>query len=287
VTLRTFLVVLLALVFGASAAVGVNSLRNTPAPEPKAQTDTVPVVVVTGDVARFTTLSSSMLAIRPYPKDVAPASAATRVEDVADRVTLSPLVKDEPVLDSKLAARGTGHGMAPGIPKGMRAFTIQTPHVSSGVAGFILPGNMVDVLLTITNNGGGNDPTGGGLTVTLLQNIEILAVDQQLEAPANNKVDPNLRSVTLLVTPEQAAKLDLGQNKGTLHLALRNTEDSHAIPPRRVTLAEIESAGEVPKEKEEVKAPEKLAPAVAEVAPPLPVRIRTLRNNQMGVVELD
>ena len=67
--------------------------------------------------------------------------------------------------------------------------------------------------------------TGGGSTTTLLQNVEILAVDQKVDGPADNKVDStNLRSVTLLVTPDQAAKLSLGQSKGTLHLTLRNPE---------------------------------------------------------------
>jgi pilus assembly protein CpaB len=279
------LILLLALVFGGSAALGVNALRNPgPVETPAAPVETVTVVVAAVDVPRFTTLGADMLKTREFPKELAPASAAARLDDVADRVTLSPLVKDEPVLDSKLAARGSGHGMAPGIPKGMRAFTIQTPHVSSGVAGFILPANKVDVLLTM-NATGGNDTTGGGSTVTLLQGVEVLAVDQHVDAPANNKVDPNLRSVTLLVTPEQAVKLDLGQNRGTLHLSLRNTEDTTSAPPNRVTLAQIERAAEPPHEP--VKEPEKVAPSTPAPPTPPPARIRTLRGTQGGVVELD
>ena len=73
----------------------------------------------------------------------------------------------------------------------------------------------------------GTNATGGGSTTTLLQNVEILAVDQKMDAPSDNKVDTkDLRSVTLLVTPQQANRLDLGQNKGMLHLALRNREDN-------------------------------------------------------------
>jgi pilus assembly protein CpaB len=282
-SLRSVLVVLLALVFGASAAIGVTMLRNNaPAEAPPPPVETVPVVVAAVDVPRFTTLSSDMLMTREYPKDLAPASAGARIEDVTDRVTLTSLVKDEPILDSKLTARGTGHGMAPGIPMGMRAFTIQTPNVSSGVAGFILPGNKVDVLLTM-NASGNNDLTGGGSTITLLQSVEILAVDQRVDVPANNKADPNLRSVTLLVTPEQAVKLDLGQNRGTLHLSLRNTEDDSPVPPSRVTLAQIGLAPEPPKEP--VKEPKKATPWPP--PPPPPARIRTLRGTDGGLLELD
>ena len=127
----------------------------------------------------------------------------------------------------------------------MRAFTIST-NVASGVAGFILPGNKVDVLMTLTA-GGAKDVTGGGSTTTLLQNVEILAVDQKVEAPADNKVDStNLRSVTLLVTPTSAAKLSLGQSKGTLHLTLRNPEDNLAAKVRPTTVNDLESQSEAP-----------------------------------------
>jgi len=285
VSLRSVLVVLLALVFGAAAAVGVNTLRNAVPPEapPAAPpVETVPVVVTAVDVPRFTTLSADMLKTRDFPKDLAPPGAPGKIEDVTDRVALTALVRDEPVLDGKLAARGKGHGMAPGLPHGMRAFTIQTPTVAAGVAGFILPGNKVDVLLTM-NAVGPNDTTGGASTITLLQAVEILAVDQQVDAPAGNKVDANqMHSVTLLVTPEQAVKLTLGQNKGTLHLALRPEDDTDPTPPRRVTLADI---GLMPEPPREAKQPD-AAPPPAPVPPP-PARIRTLRGTQGGVVEID
>jgi pilus assembly protein CpaB len=237
VSLRSVLVVVLALFFGGSAAIGINALR---APPPAA-IETVPVVVAAVDVPRFSTLSGTMLKTRDFPKDMAPPGAFNRVEDAVDRVTLAQLVTDEPVLNGKLAAQGTGRGMAPGIAEGMRAFTIQTPNVAAGVAGFILPGNKVDVLLNV------NDSNNGSVTTTLLQNLEILAVDQRVEAPADNKVDPNqLRSVTLLVRPDQALKLDLGQNKGTLHLSLRNPSDMKTEPVRRATMAELGLGSEGP-----------------------------------------
>jgi pilus assembly protein CpaB len=278
VTLRTVLIVLLALVFGASAAVGVGTIRNR---EPEVvKPETVPVVVAADDVPRFVSVTADHLTVRDCPKDLVPPGALTSVEEALNRVTLNPVVKGETVLDSRLAPRGSGRGMAPGIAPGKRAFTIQTPNVASGVAGFILPGSKVDVLLTVSTYGA-TDANGGGSTITLLQNVEILAVDQRVDAPAENKVDTkDLRSVTLLVTPEEATKLDLGQNKGALHLSLRNPADDQPVTAARATLTDIGLA-------EKVKEAPKETPAKAPPKPaPTPVLIRTLRGTSEGYVEV-
>jgi pilus assembly protein CpaB len=279
VTLRTILIVLLALVFGASAAVGVGNLRNRD-PE-AAKNETVPVVVAAADVPRFVSMTADHLTVRDCPKDLVPPGALTSIDEAVNRITLNPVARGETLLDSRLAPRGSGRGMGPGIARGKRAFTIQTPNVASGVAGFILPGSKVDVLLTVSGYGA-NDTTGGGSTITLLQNVEILAVDQRVDAPAENKVDAKeLRSVTLLVTPEEATKLDLGQNKGALHLSLRNPEDEQHVHATRATLADIglvERVKEAPKDATTQAAPPKAVPVT-------PAQIRTLRGTSEGYIE--
>lgn len=224
----------LALVLGGSAAMGVRQLvgRSVAAPE------LVKVVVAAVPIPRGTLVVSGLVKTRDYPRDLLPTGAIFKPEDVLDRSAVTTMVVDEPVLESKLSPKGH-RGLAAQVSTGMRAITINT-NVAAGVAGFILPGNKVDVLLTVSSGGGGNDPTGGAATTTLLQNVEILAVDQRIEAPSENKVDSNqLRSVTLLVTPDQATKLELGQNKGTLHLSLRNPEDKVAANARPATLADL------------------------------------------------
>src|SRR5262249_20490015 len=161
-------------------------------------------------------------------------------------------------------------GVAASIPKGMRACTIQTPNVATGVAGLLQPGYKVDVILTVSGQAA-NDGTGGASTLTLLQNVEILAVDQRVEAPADPKIgSKELRSVTLLVTPEQAAKLDLGQTKGTLHLSLRNPEDDANVSASRTTLTEIGLFPERP-------ATPTPPPAARPAAPAAPLYFRTMR----------
>ena len=177
-----------------------------------------PVVVAVVDLPRGASVTPEAVKIKEFPRDLVPAGALSKLEDAVNRVIFVPLTKDEPVLESKLAPKGAGRGLSALIPPGMRAYSVKVPDVAQGVAGFILPGNRVDVLLSLGEISGTN-ATGGGSTTTLLQNVEILAVDK------------DLRSVTLLVTPEQANLLDLGQNKGMLHLAPRNLPPPVPLPP--------------------------------------------------------
>jgi pilus assembly protein CpaB len=268
-TPRTILVVILALVFGGSAAVGINSLRQPPPPTNKPET--VPVLVAAVDIPPFGALSSEMIKTQDWPKEVVPPDALTKLEDALDRPVLTSIFKGDLLFENKLAPRGAGRGMTTKIPKGMRAFTIHTPTVEAGVAGFILPGNKVDVLLTLDNRGD-QDPSGGGSTVMLLQNVEILAIEQRVVAPAESKVDPNqLKSVTLLVTPQEAARLSLGQTKGRLCLSLRNHGDSDQVLTEPVHVRHL--LGEKLRE-----APKPTPP------PPPPLQIRTLRGTSEGVI---
>ena len=202
---------------------------------PQSNPIVVPVVVVIVDLPRGASITPEAVKIKEFPRDLVPAGALSKLEDAVNRVIFVPLTKDEPVLESKLAPKGAGRGLSALIPSGMRAYSVKVPDVAQGVAGFILPGNRVDVLLSLGEISGTKE-TGGGSTTTLLQNVEILAVDQKMDAPSDNKVDTkDLRSVTLLVTPQQANLLDLGQNKGMLHLALRNRQDNEAAQTKPAT----------------------------------------------------
>ena len=295
---QSLVVVVLALMFGGSAALGVRQyVGRGSAPV----VETTKVVVVTTTIPRGMLVTPEVLTTRDYPKELVPTGAVVKPEDAVGRSAFTTLVRDEPLLESKLSPKGQ-RGMASLVPTGMRAYTITTPNVAGSVAGFILPGNKVDVLLTVTN-GGSEDFTGGGSTTTLLQNVEILAVDQRIEAPAENKVNANeLRSVTLLVTPDQAAKLDLGQNKGTLHLTLRNPNDELAAKVRPTTMRDIQFLGEQPTRTWDERAKDVLkawaeaqakarptpppAPAPVVIAEPVRKTIRTIRGSQEGFVIL-
>lgn len=235
---RTILLVALALICGGSAAIGVSQFANNTGDPGGA--DVVAVVVAKTDVPRGTLIATEHIRLQTWPESLVPAGAFTKLEDVEDRLALVPLVAGEPVSERKLTDGSAGQGLAAMIPTGMRAFTIKAAHVAAGVAGFIMPSDKVDVLLT-TSGGGRRDVTGGGATTTLLQNVQVLAVDQRLDAVERSAIDPQeLRSVTLLVTPNQAAKLDLGMNKGILHLSLRNPEDNAEADTLPATMAQLQ-----------------------------------------------
>jgi pilus assembly protein CpaB len=274
-SVRSFLVIILAVAFGGSAAVGVNSLlRSAPsAPKP----DTVDVVVAKEDVARFTMVTKDLVEARPYPKELVPAGALTSTDDVEGRLTLTPLGKDAPVLNVNLAAKGASRDMASGIAKGKRAFSIQTPNAAAGGAGFILPGDHVDVQFTARK---AEDESTGGTTRTLLENVVVLAVDQETQVPDQAKLNAKeLRTVTLLVTTDEAAKLGLAQSQGTLQLLLRNREDT-ASQPGKATLADIGLQDQKPREEHKDTPPP--APPAESPDSKAPAVIRTIRG---GIAE--
>ncbi|WP_337172933.1 Flp pilus assembly protein CpaB [Paludisphaera sp.] len=275
---QTLAVVMLALVSGLAAVWGVRSSMKKPAAPAE---ETVAAVVALDDLARGEPIDAARVEIREIPKSRAPEGRLASLEEATSRTPSIPMLKGEFVIEPKLLPKGSRPGMASMIPAGMRAFTIQTPSFSSSLAGLIQPGNRVDVLLTITPSGsrGDDDAT----TTTLLQNIELLAVHTTVEADAGAKADPNgTRSVTLLVTPRQAAILDLGQNKGTLHLALRNGRDEAPIEETTATLADLGLPPATPPAPAGPIEPPPPALAVEPEPEPVVLTIRTLRGTLAG-----
>lgn len=313
---RAILVVLLAVATGGLSVVGVTQMQGTAAATQTAPAVT-PIVVMTATAPRGATLAAEMLELKDWPRDFVPAGTLTKLDEAVGRVCLQPLLPGEPLLTAKLAAPGSSRSAGNLIRPGMRAYSIIASTLATSVAGLVLPGDHVDVILTVQSNT--NDESGGGTSTTLLQNIEILALDQVLEAPAENRGDPGLKSVTLLVAQREAALLGLGQKMGVLSLSLRNPEDTEQAKTEPVTLAELrfrQEAPETPAEpgpsagavalslvngfwdrldqsldkaaaaRESAAAPAEVvaAPAPLPPAPPRVGVIRTLRGSQSGVV---
>jgi pilus assembly protein CpaB len=217
------------------------------------------------------------------PEKDAPADAVKTIEDALERAVVIPLLKDDVIRDAKLGSKDGSRGMAALVPEGMRAYTISTPTIASGVAGFILPGNKVDVLLTVAEHTS-RDEYGGGTTTTLLQRIEILAVDDQIDAPVENRVDAKeMRSVTLLVTPNQANMLSLAQTKGTLHLSLRSDGDTNASETEPVFLKDLRLQRDMPEDPNLFNTSEEEEPAKRGRGY---LRIRTFKGATDGVIPL-
>jgi pilus assembly protein CpaB len=152
------------------------------------------------------------------PEELFPKGGFSRPEDVLDRPVISPMLPDEPIVEARLAIRGSGGGVAPLIPLGMRAISVRVNDVV-GVAGFVLPGMRVDVL--VTGRPPGHDDT---ITTTVLQNITVLSAGQTLQADSKSQ-SIKAPVVTLLVSPAQAEALTLADTEGRIQLVLRNSTD--------------------------------------------------------------
>ncbi|MGD8728144.1 MAG: Flp pilus assembly protein CpaB, partial [Gemmatimonadota bacterium] len=134
--------------------------------------------------------------------------------------------KNEPLLGSKLADKDAGGGLSITIPEGMRAVSVEVDQVI-GVAGFVLPGTRVDVLVTIMPGTDRRQMT----TRIILQNVRALAADQRYQQDIEGEPQ-YVTVVTLLVTPEDAESLTLAATEGRIQLALRNTLDSDEVESR-------------------------------------------------------
>ena len=131
-----------------------------------------------------------------------------------------PLHPNEPLLESKLAPKDGGGGLPVAISEGMRALSVRVDEVIS-VAGFVVPGTRVDVLLTMA----GAERAKEAVTKVILQNVQALAAGQSVEKDKDGRPQP-VGVLTVLVTPEQAESLALASNQGKIQLALRNTLDT-------------------------------------------------------------
>jgi pilus assembly protein CpaB len=155
-----------------------------------------------------------------WPGSAVPAGFATQAGDVVGRGVITEVRENEPLLEWKLAQREGGGGLTITIPEGMRAVSVRVDEVV-GVAGFVLPGTRVDVLVTVMPGTDRRETT----TRIILQNVRALAADQRYQQDLDG--DPRyVTVVTLLVTPEQAEELTLAATEGRIQLALRNTLDT-------------------------------------------------------------
>jgi pilus assembly protein CpaB len=184
-----------------------------------------------GSVLRAVDLRTVSLA-GPLPK-----GAILKESDVVGRGVLSNLYAGEPIMESRLAAVGSGGGLAATIPQGMRASAVKVNDVV-GVGGFATPGMRVDVLIT-GNTPGGSAAAGDGTKVrTLLQNIQVLSAGSDIQRDQEGKPHP-VQVVNLLVTPEQAELLSLASNETKIQLILRNPLDQRVERPSGAAMAQL------------------------------------------------
>lgn len=259
---RTFIVVAVAVVVAGVATYLVNqAIQHRPVQQ--VQISQTQVVVAARSLPTGTLLTPADVKLVGWPDNARIPGAFTKVEDLANRGIVVSVLENEPLTDAKVAAIGAGAGLPPSIPPGMRAIAVRVNEVV-GVAGFVTPGNRVDVLATLRDG-------DNSLTRVVTSNVQVLAAGTALEQDKAKSGQAMPSSVvTLLLSPEDAERVVLAGNEGSIMLALRNPldqEPTNTPGMRRTTLA---TGGEVVPAPTVIPAVVRSVPRPRPVAAPLP-----------------
>src|SRR5262245_29033452 len=217
---KRFLVVLVgALIFGVLAAVSVSKYLSSAQAFSK---NLNKVAVAKVPITVGSKIIPEQIMVVQFPKESTPDGAFDSPEKLAGRVAVVHIGAREPITEARLAAEGTAAGLSAVIPEGYRAMTVKVDD-AAGISGFIMPGSLVDIVVTIDpeKGSGHQDP----VSKIVLQNIKVLANGQNIDKPENEREANSVKAVTLQVTPEQAEKLALAATEGKLQLVMRNQVD--------------------------------------------------------------
>jgi pilus assembly protein CpaB len=237
------------------------------------------VVVAARPLVIGTQLTEKDLKLVSWPASSLVPGAVTDLKDAIDRGLVVAVMENEPLTTNKLASPESGAGLPPAIPPGMRAMSVRVNDVI-GVAGFIVPGSRVDVMVTIRRN-------QDSMTRTAAGNVQVLTAgtrqDQENpQAETSKSGDRGETVVTLMVTPKDAERIALAQSEGQIMLVLRNPLDTETVATSGVKTASLLGSEEAPAAPapaapKRVAPPRKpVAPPVAEVATPAPPAPRTV-----------
>ena len=186
-----------------------------------ASTATERVLVAARDIPAGQPLAPDMLKLADWPTAAPLHGTFTKPDELKDRIALVPLAAGDPILDRQLVPPGVSNGLTRRIPAGLRAIAVKSDEVA-GVAGFLSPGSLVDVLATSTSF------NTAASTTTILQGAQVLAAGQNTEPDPNGK-PVTATVVTLLVDPQDAEKLALAASSGKIQFVLRNGADRQQI----------------------------------------------------------
>jgi len=186
-------------------------------------------VAAAKDLQAGQALAPTDLTMIDWPAGSKLDGAFQKTDALNGRVLLYPLSANQPIVERQLSTAGSGVGLSTKIPEGMRAIALKSDEVA-GVAGFMLPGTHVDVLVTYHN---GSDPDP--VTATVLQDVQILAIGQKTAPDPDGKAT-TADVVTLLVNPNDAQKAVLACAQGTVHFVLRNGADHDQVSDKPTQL---------------------------------------------------
>jgi pilus assembly protein CpaB len=258
---RTIVVIAIALLTATVASYGVYSAVQR-IPVRRVEVPTAYAVVASAHLPIGTLLTKDHVKVVPWPARNPVPGAFASIGQVVDRGVIQPVAENEPLTESKLAPTGAGAGLPPTIPPGMRAISVKVNEVI-GVAGFVLPGSRVDLLVTVDNSSGTRDES---MSRVVVSNVQVLTAGtrfDQEKARADGKPIPTT-VVTLLATPQDAERITLASAEGKLMLTLRNPLDTLPTETQGVRVANLLGAPAPPPVAKKVKG------KTVMVAPPPP-----------------
>jgi pilus assembly protein CpaB len=229
---RTLVVLLVAVVMASVASYGVY-LAVKSIPERRVEVATAHAVVAVRPLTVGALVTKDDVKVLPWPAAGVVPGSFSSVDQVTNRGVIASVAENEPLTESKLAKPGTGAGLPPTITEGMRAISVRVNEVV-GVAGFVVPGTRVDVLVSLKQN----DDT---ITRVVVGNVQVLTAGTRFDQESAQKEGKPIPTtvVTLLVTPEDAEKIALAADEGRIMLTLRNPldqEPTNSIGVRRAAL---------------------------------------------------
>ena len=219
---RTFIVLVVAVIVAAGASFAVyRAVSNIPVRQ--VEIATAQAVVASREIPVGELVTRDMVKVVDWPARTPLQGGFTRIEDVVDRGLIAPLAENEPLTDNKLAPKEAGAGLPPTIKGGMRAISVKVNEVI-GVAGFVVPGTHVDVLVIIAPT---TATAADRIARVVVSNVQVLTAGSRYDQEEARKDGKAVRStvVTLMVSPEDAERVALAQADGELMLTLRNPLD--------------------------------------------------------------
>jgi pilus assembly protein CpaB len=218
---RTAVVLTLAVLLASAASLGIYRIVSR-LPTGPVKAPTVDTVVARHPLKLGTRLTSDHVKIVKWPEESKVPGAFSKVEDVVQRGLIGDLGENEPLTESKLAPLEAGAGLPPSIPTGMRAVSVKVNEVI-GVAGFVVPGTRVDVMVTLS----GRQQSADSQTRVVVSNAQVLTAGTRYDQEKAKEGTPIPSTVvTLLVSPQDGERIALAASEGQLMLALRNPLDT-------------------------------------------------------------
>jgi pilus assembly protein CpaB len=234
------------------------------------------VVVASQDLPVGAVINDTQVKTVGWPKASMPQGSFAATGQVVGRIVLDRVATGEPVTAAKLVPAGGQTGILTyKIPEGHRAITVAVDQVS-GVAGFITPGNKVDVVLSVA-------PPGGGqlLSKIVLQDVPILAIGQIIAQEKKDEKPQVVPTVTMDVTPEDAEKLAVASSQGRLQLVLRRAGDTEVVRTTGATVVKVLAGSASPAPVEHKAGPKRMITRRAR--PRKEVAVKTQRDEFINV----